>query len=257
MARSFGLGSRRQPPTPCSDTGDPLVVVSALSLRYGRRRALTIEELHIASGEYLAVLGHNGSGKSSLLRLLAGVVRPTGGLVRVADEDPLSVGARRRVGYVPEQPAFLPSQTVSDVLHLAARLYRLPRSARRGAVADAVELFGLTEVERRLTGGLSLGFRKRVALAQALLHDPELLLLDEPTGGLDIEQARILRRHVRQLPGDRTVVLATHIETDVPERCRRFVLLEDGEVRYDGPVDKMPGSRRRDFSMELYETRSS
>ena len=185
----------------------------------------------VARGEVLALLGPNGSGKSTLMRCLIGFFSPTSGRVRVGGVDVAErpVVARRQIGYLPEQVTLYPELSVRRYLGFVAGMKGLVGSARRKAVRDVIEQCGLTDVAKRPTGNLSKGYRQRVGLAQALLGDPELLVLDEPTVGLDPVQTVELRELVRGLRG-RTVLLSTHILTEAASLCTRVAVLKDGRL---------------------------
>jgi ABC-2 type transport system ATP-binding protein len=185
----------------------------------------------IGQGEIAALLGPNGSGKSTVMRVLTGYFPPTSGRVRVGGVDiaERAVAARRQIGYLPEQVALYPELTVRRYLAFVAEVKGLTSAARRRAVDDALGSCGLGTVADRLAGKLSKGYRQRVGLAQAMLGDPEVLVLDEPTVGLDPVQTVEMRALIRALSG-RTVLLSTHVLSEASLLCNRIVILERGHL---------------------------
>lgn len=195
-------------------------------------------DLELRRGEVLGLLGVNGAGKSTTLRMIAGVLVPTSGSVRLNGEDLYEHPelARRRIGYLPEVPPLHAELTPQEFLTFCARLRGLARSAVGVAVARAIERCELGEVRRRPIAVLSKGFRQRVGLAQAILHEPELIVLDEPASGLDPVQALKLRQFVRGLGEDHAVVLSTHALPDVSACCDRVAILHRGALRHVGTM---------------------
>jgi ABC-2 type transport system ATP-binding protein len=236
-----------------------VISVEHLTKYYGTTCAVDDVSFTIGRGEVAALLGPNGSGKSTLMRVLTGYFPPTGGRVCIDGVDVAErpAAARRRVGYLPEQVSLYPELTVRRFLAFVAEVKGLGGRARRTAVADAIERCGLTEVADRLAGKLSKGYRQRVGLAQALVGDADVLVLDEPTVGLDPMQTVEMRALLRTLAG-RTLLLSTHILTEASALCSRIVILSRGRlvavdtpeglaqrlagvaqlaVRIDGPAD--------------------
>jgi heme exporter protein A len=181
--------------------GPPVIRARALEKRYGRRRALRPLDLELDDGGFLVVTGPNGSGKTTLLRLVAGLVAPTRGLLEVDAE-------RGRLGYLGHEPLLYRDLTALENLDLYGRLYRIPE--RRERVGMLLERFDLWEVRRERLGSFSRGMTQRLALCRALLHEPDLLVLDEPFSALDSEGAELLERELAELAGSATVVLSTH-----------------------------------------------
>ena len=194
-------------------------------------RAVDDVSFAVERGEIVALLGPNGSGKSSLMRCLIGFFSPTSGRVSVGDVDVAErpVLARRQIGYLPEQVMLYPELTVRRYLSFVAGMKNVAPRERRGAVDRVMEQCALTQVAAQQTGKLSKGYRQRVGLAQALLGDPEVLVLDEPTVGLDPVQTVELRELVRGLRG-RTVLLSTHILSEAASLCSRVVILKQGRL---------------------------
>lgn len=210
-----------------------LLVAHSLTRRYGQRIALDDVSLSLARGEVLGLLGVNGAGKSTLLSLLSGVQRPDAGRVEIEgqrlDQDPGL--ARRRIGWLSEDNPLLGDLTVDETLDLAAQLRGLVAAERRSAVARCIERFELGAFRRRLVGLLSRGQRQRVGLAQALVHGPAILLLDEPSAGLDPVQAAEFRRQVAIARSDAAVVLSTHLLAEVSAVATRVAILHAGRLR--------------------------
>jgi ABC-2 type transport system ATP-binding protein len=209
-----------------------LVVVDRLVKRYGPRVAVRGVSFAIEEGEVIGLLGPNGSGKSTILRVLAGYLPPSAGSVRIAGIDVAgdSLGARRQVGYVPEDAPIYDAMRVAEFLHFMAAIKGVPGRATRGAVATAAERLDLGPVLGMPIGKLSRGYRQRVAIAQALLNDPPLLILDEPTNALDAYQVIAVRALIRSLAGRRTVLVASHVLTEIERLASRVMILLDGRL---------------------------
>ena len=212
----------------------PVLVLEKASRTLAGRRVVRDLDLRLAKGEVLGLLGVNGAGKSTTLRMIAGVLTPSTGIVRIDGEDLAEHPelARRRIGYLPEVPPLHAELTVGEFLLFCAGLHGLGRTGR-AAVDRAIERCDLGDVRRRLIGTLSKGFRQRVGLAQAILHEPELIVLDEPASGLDPVQAHRLRELVRGLGTRHAVVLSTHVLPDVLACCDRVAILHEGELRHE------------------------
>src|SRR5262249_27823829 len=190
-----------------------VIVAEQLTKWYGPRLAVDHVSLQVEAGEVMGLLGPNGSGKTTILRILTGYLRPSSGSARIAGLDVVtdSLRARARVGYVPEDAPLYGSMTGREVLPFMARLKGLTAAVVPGAVTAVLERLALGDVQRVLIGKLSRGYRQRVAIAQALLGNPDLLVLDEPTNGLDPRQIIEMRGSIRALAGERTVVVTSHI----------------------------------------------
>ncbi len=212
---------------------DPVIVVDRVSRRYGTTLAVRDLSFTVPRGQVLGFLGPNGAGKTTTMRMLTGFMPPSSGRVLVAGHDlaEAPVEARRQIGYLPENPPLYPEMDVRGYLEFAARLRGIPRPQMRAAVDRAIERCALGEARERIVGRLSRGYRQRVGLAQALVHDPAVLVLDEPTAGLDPKQIHETRRLVRDLAGERTVVLSTHILPEVEVTCDRVVIISRGRLR--------------------------
>ncbi len=209
-----------------------MIEVESLTKRYGRTTAVDGVSFRVEKGEVLGFLGPNGAGKTTTMRILTCYLPPTEGTARVAGYDvfkqPLEV--KRRVGYLPETPPLYPDMSVRGYLDFCARIKGVPAKERRTRVSDAIEKCRVGEVQRTLIGKLSKGYRQRVGLAQAILHNPDVLILDEPTAGLDPKQIIETRELIRGLAGTHTVILSTHILPEVSMTCGRVVIINKGRV---------------------------
>ena len=208
------------------------VQVLGVGRRFGRVRAIEDVSFDIAAGEVLGLLGPNGAGKTTTMRVITGYLRPSAGRVLVDGVDVVAdpVAARLRVGYVPESSAVPGEMTVTAFLRYCARLRGVPRSERKAAVGRAIGQAALARVAAARIGTLSKGYRQRVALAQALVHDPPVLVLDEPTSGLDPRQVNETRDLIARLGRRRAVLLSSHLLSEVSQLCRRVVVLDRGRV---------------------------
>jgi len=204
--------------------------VEGLTKYYGNFRAVENLTFQIAAGETVGLLGPNGAGKTTTLRLLTGFMPPTAGHVTVGDYDMMERGreAKRQIGYLPEHPPLYPDLTVTEYLQFVARLHRVPRPQIKSHIDDAIERTNLAEVSHRLVGNLSRGFQQRVGLAQVLVKKPPLLILDEPTVGLDPRQIIEIRELIKNLAGDYTIILSSHILQEVSATCDRVIIIHHG-----------------------------
>jgi gliding motility-associated transport system ATP-binding protein len=209
-----------------------MIEVENLTKRYGRHTAVDGISFKVMKGEILGFLGPNGAGKTTTMRILTCYLPPTEGKARVAGydvfEEPLEV--KKRVGYIPETPPLYPDLDVQEFLEFCARIKGVPGASRKQRIDDAVEKTRLGDVRRQLIGRLSKGYRQRVGLAQAILSNPDVLILDEPTAGLDPKQIIETRELIKSLGGEHTVVLSTHILPEVSMTCGRVVIISRGRV---------------------------
>jgi gliding motility-associated transport system ATP-binding protein len=221
----------------------PLVLAQHVTKWYGPRRAVTDVSFAIEQGEIVGLLGPNGSGKSTIFRMLTGYLVPTSGRIEIAGHDVVtdSLAVRRLIGYVPEDAPLYDHMRVSEFLHFMANLKGLRGPAAKAAVEAAAERLDLVSVMMLLTGKLSRGFRQRVSIAQALLGNPQLLVLDEPTGGLDPHQVIAVRDLVRSLGRDRTVLIASHILPEIEKIASRVMILLDGTLLTSDALKKTEG----------------
>jgi ABC-2 type transport system ATP-binding protein len=225
-------------------------VAVGLAKRLGRTQALAGVSLELDTG-ITGLLGPNGAGKTTLLRILATVLAPDAGELRLFGRDPRDgaerAGIRRRLGYMPQEPGFHSRFTAFEFVDYVAILKELTdRRARHAEVRRVLRLVGLGDVAGRRVGALSGGMRRRVALAQSLLGDPELLILDEPTAGLDPEQRLRFRDLISMLAEDRSVLISTHQTEDVAALCHRVIVLRDGSAAFAGtPAELIELARGR------------
>jgi ABC-2 type transport system ATP-binding protein len=210
----------------------PVIVVDQLTKWYGPRLAVDRVSLEVGAGEIMGLLGPNGSGKTTILRVLTGYLRPSAGTARIAGFDVVddSLLARARVGYVPEDVPLYATMAVREFLLFMARLKGLAGAHATAAVEAAIERLTLGDVRRVLIARLSRGYRQRVAIAQALLASPDLLILDEPTNGLDPRQIIEMRGIIRALAGERTVIVTSHILGEIERVADRVAILLAGRL---------------------------
>jgi ABC-2 type transport system ATP-binding protein len=213
---------------------------------YDNTPAVTDVSFTVEKGEILGFLGPNGAGKTTTMRVLTGYLPPTSGSAKVAGFDILkdSLEVRKRIGYMPENPPLYNEMTVSSFLKFIARIKRVPKSKEKERLDYAIERCSLESVSGRLIGHLSRGFRQRVGLAQALIHDPEVLILDEPTIGLDPTQIIEIRQLIKGLAGAHTVILSSHILPEVEQTCGRVVIINKGKIVASDTPEKLSLSLR-------------
>lgn len=218
----------------------PAIEVEGLAKRYGDFTAVRGLDFVIRAGEVVGFLGPNGAGKTTTMRMLTGFIPASDGAARIAGHDIFTEAtpARRAVGYLPETPPLYPEMTPASYVDFVARLKDVSRRDRAVAVDRALERCGLLEVRHREIRQLSKGFRQRVGLAQAIVHEPKVLVLDEPTVGLDPIQIREIRALIAELAseGGQTVLLSTHILAEVEAICQRVILLDRGRKVLDQPL---------------------
>lgn len=220
---------------------DSLVQVEHLYRHYGPLRAVDDISFEVRRGEVLGFLGPNGAGKSTTMQIISGNLSPSAGRVLITGKDILDdpEAAKSALGYLPEQPPLYRELTVDEYLSYCARLNRIPREGRRSALERAKERCGLTEVGRRLIGNLSKGYQQRTGIAQAIIHSPAVVILDEPTVGLDPIQIREIRRLIRELGGDHSVILSTHILPEVLAVCDRVQIIHRGRLVFSDTIENL------------------
>lgn len=214
------------------------IQIHHVTKQFGAQKALNDLSLEVPDGQVLGLLGPNGAGKSTLMRLITGYLPPTQGTVRVAGFDVQDVPeeTRRRVGYLPEHNPLHTEMYVTEYLRFVAGIHHIERADER--VEQVIAEVGLTSERHKEIGQLSKGYRQRVGLAQALIHEPEVLILDEPTSGLDPNQLVEVRALIRRVGAQRTVILSTHVMQEVEAMCDRVVLIKRGQIVGDGPTSE-------------------
>jgi ABC-2 type transport system ATP-binding protein len=212
-----------------------------LSRRYGAVKAVDRFTFSAGRGEIVGLLGPNGAGKTTTMRMLTTFLPPTSGRATLAGHDVLDepLAVRRKVGYLPESVPLYTEMRVNEYLAYRAKLKDVPRSRRRAAIDEVVSRCQLGEVEFRVLGHLSKGYRQRVGLAEAMVHDPDILILDEPTAGLDPIQIREVRALIRELGDRHTILLSTHIMSEVEAVCGRVIIIARGRIALDEQLDRL------------------
>ncbi|MDT8405196.1 ABC transporter ATP-binding protein [Sulfuriflexus sp.] len=213
-------------------SGDTLIQVQQLHRYYGPLHAVQGVDFSLNRGEVLGFLGPNGAGKTTTMQMLSGNLAPSAGRVLIHGHDILDEprAAKAALGYLPEQPPLYRELTVLEYLHYCARLNRIPKPQIAAAVDRAQERCGLGQVGKRLIGNLSKGYQQRVGIAQAIIHTPEVVILDEPTVGLDPIQIREIRALIRELGQEHSVILSTHILPEVQTTCDRVLIINRGRI---------------------------
>lgn len=224
-----------------------MIEANNLTKRYGTVKALRGVSFTIKAGEIVGLLGPNGAGKTTTIKILTGYLQPDEGEVTIDGIDVLrdTRAAQQRLGYLPESAPLYPELTVQRYLQMMADLREIPAAEQVEHISDAVYATNLTNHLNRPIGELSKGYRQRVGLAQAILHRPKLLILDEPTIGLDPNQLREMRALVGELGRDRAVILSSHLLGEVAATCSRVVVIHDGAVVHAGPIDDAASLERR------------
>lgn len=223
-----------------------MIRVENLTKSYGQREAVRGLTFEVPKGQVCGFLGPNGAGKSTTLRMITGFLAPTTGAIRIAGVDALAspIEARRHIGYMPEACPLYPEMRVGEYLRYRAELKGVPRARIAARVKTSLDQAAVADVEQRIIGQLSKGYRQRVGLADALVADPPLLVLDEPTAGLDPNQIRQVRALVGDLAKDKTVLISTHILPEVEAICDRVLILSKGKMVSDG----VPASLREEIA---------
>ncbi len=233
---------------------DAEILVSAQGLcrRYGPHLVVQDLNLELRRGEVLGLLGPNGAGKTTSLRMLTGTLAPHAGQVQIGGIDMARAPERARalLGYLPEQPPLHPELSVREYLRFCARLHGVPRAGVGDAVERAIAACGLEPVSRQLIGSLSKGYQQRTGIAQAIVHRPPLIILDEPTVGLDPNQMRQIRQLIMELASEHAIILSSHILSEVQAVCQRVLILAGGRTVHDGPL-QAPASERGGFQLLL------
>lgn len=209
-----------------------MIEVNNLCKNYGERKAIQDINFKISPGDVVGLLGPNGAGKSTTMKIITGFMAPTSGVAKICGidvfENPIEV--KKRIGYLPEAPPVYLDMTVQDYLNFVADLKLVESSKKKGLVEKALQKTQLLEVKFRLIKNLSKGFRQRVGIAQALVSDPDVLVLDEPTVGLDPKQVAEVRDLIKELKGQHTIILSTHILPEVQATCNRVIIIHNGQI---------------------------
>lgn len=209
-----------------------MIEVSGLTKMYGTTRAISDLNFTVKKGDVMGFLGPNGAGKTTTMKIITGYMPASEGSVKVAGfdvfEQPHEV--KKRIGYLPERPPLYPYMLVDAYLLHVAELKGVPKNLRKEAVERAIEKCALEDVSKRLIGHLSKGYQQRVGIAQAIIHNPEVLILDEPTIGLDPRQIVEIRQMIKELAGEHTIVLSTHILSEVSQICNSVIIINKGKI---------------------------
>ncbi len=218
-----------------------MIKVEGLTKRYARTVAVDNISFEVEKGQIVGFLGPNGAGKTTTMRVLTCFMPPTEGTARVAGFDvmrqPLEV--KKRIGYVPEAPPLYPEMEVVEYLRFVGRLKGIPKSLLKQRIQEVSERCAITDVGNKLLGKLSRGYRQRVGLAQAIIHNPDVLILDEPTAGLDPKQINETRKLIKELAGDHTIILSTHILPEVEQTCQQVIIINKGKLVATDTVESL------------------
>jgi ABC-2 type transport system ATP-binding protein len=226
------------------------IIVRNLTKVYGSRPAVNNISFSVAPGEVVGFLGPNGAGKSTTMKIMTGYLPPTGGSITVCDQEVSNQkSVRRLIGYLPEHNPLYLDMYVHEFLNFIGKVYGLRGADLKQKVTETVERCGLTIEQNKKIEMLSKGYRQRVGLAQALLHDPQVLILDEPTTGLDPNQIVEIRQLIKSISANKTVLFSTHIMQEVQALCNRAVIINQGEVVADDTIDNLL-TRSTDNSLE-------
>jgi ABC-2 type transport system ATP-binding protein len=221
-----------------------MIQVTGLSKRYARHVAVNNISFSVEKGEIVGFLGPNGAGKTTTMRILTCFMPPTGGSANVAGydvfEQPFEV--KKHIGYLPEAPPLYPEMSVSDYLEFVARLKNIPATEIKSRTAQVMERCAVADVSGKLISKLSKGYRQRVGLAQAIIHNPDVLILDEPTSGLDPKQINETRELIKSLAGEHTIILSTHILPEVEAICQKVIIINRGELVRADSVERLKGA---------------
>lgn len=216
---------------------------------YGEHLALKGISYTINKGEIVGFLGPNGAGKSTMMRIITGYLPATSGFVYLDDyeiyDNPIEL--KRKIGYMPENISLYTEMTVIDYLKFAAKLKGISRKYIKSALENTIEITGLTKYKDRIIGHLSKGYKQRTGIAQAIIHDPEVLILDEPTSGLDPNQLIEVRSLIKSLGGTRTVILSTHILSEVEDTCERALIIDNGELIAEDTIEGLKTAMDREI----------
>jgi ABC-2 type transport system ATP-binding protein len=236
-----------------------MIEVRDLTKRYGDLVAVQGVSFTAATGQIVGFLGPNGAGKTTTMRMITGYLPASAGTAKVAGYDIFEQSAevRKRIGYLPENPPLYNDMTTRSYLDFVGRIKGVPKRELGAAIDRVVDRCGLSAVYKRVLGHLSKGFRQRVGLAQALINEPAVLVLDEPTIGLDPRQIIDIRNLIRELAGDRTVILSTHILPEVAQLCEKVVIINEGRIAVEGMLEELTQGRSLEEVFLQYITTDS
>jgi ABC-2 type transport system ATP-binding protein len=230
-----------------------MIKVEGLTKRYARNIAVNNISFEVGQGEIVGFLGKNGAGKTTTMRVLTCFLPPTAGKASVAGFDVLeqSLEVRKRIGYLPETPPVYPEMEIATYLTFVARLKGIPAGDIAKRVDEVCERTAIADHKHTIIGKLSKGYRQRVGLAQAIIHNPPVLILDEPTSGLDPEQQREARQLIASLSGDHTIILSTHILSEVEQSCSKVIIINNGEIVASDTVANLHNRQRATESVRI------
>ncbi len=227
------------------------IIVENLTKVYGQQRAVDQISFEVSQGDVLGFLGPNGAGKSTTMRMLSCYMNPTEGTAKVNGHDILDepIKVKQQIGYLPESNPLYPDLYVREFLQLVAQLHGLGKQTK-DRIKEMIGITGLEKEQHKKIGQLSKGYRQRVGLAQAMLHDPQILILDEPTSGLDPNQLVEIRDLIRELGQKKTVIFSTHILQEVTAVCNRVVIINNGQIVADDSLATLTGNKNDATSLE-------
>jgi len=230
------------------------ILLENVTKKYGAQKAVDNISLHVKTGEVLGFLGPNGAGKTTTMKIITGLIAPNKGDAKVGDfsvtEQPDEV--KKLIGYLPENNPLYPDMPVIDYLHFTAAIQGVPKNRIQDRIYEMIKLCGLNAEKHKKIGELSKGYRQRVGLAQAMIHDPKVLILDEPTTGLDPNQIVEIRKLIKELGKEKTVILSTHILPEVEATCDRILIISKGKIVADGTSENL---RKQTSGRELIRVR--
>ncbi|MDG1716165.1 MAG: gliding motility-associated ABC transporter ATP-binding subunit GldA [Saprospiraceae bacterium] len=215
------------------------VIVSNLTKTFGDQRAVNDLSFEVKQGEILGFLGPNGAGKSTTMKMITTYLQPTSGTATVCGHDVIKdqMDVRRHIGYLPEHNPLYKDMYIKEYLQFIARIHKVDNAQNR--IVELIETTGLQKEQHKLISSISKGYRQRVGLAQALLHDPDVIILDEPTSGLDMNQLIEIRALIKKLGETKTVIFSTHIMQEVQALCDRVIIINEGKLVADDPIDML------------------
>lgn len=215
------------------------VIVSNLTKTFGDQRAVDDLSFEVKPGEILGFLGPNGAGKSTTMKMITTYLQPTSGKATVCGHDVIKdqMDVRRHIGYLPEHNPLYKDMYIKEYLQFVARIHKVDNAKNR--IVELIETTGLQKEQHKLISSISKGYRQRVGLAQALLHDPDVIILDEPTSGLDMNQLIEIRALIKKLGETKTVIFSTHIMQEVQALCDRVIIINEGKLVADDPIDML------------------